>query len=48
MGEAGHDAAHMFVGPGDERRLERAQTGVDFLCGVAHPQTEIGRDLIIA
>jgi hypothetical protein len=38
----------MFVGAGDERQLKRAQPSVDFLCGVADPQTEIGRDLIIA
>src|SRR3546814_7560121 len=48
MGEAGHDAARMFVGAREERGLDRPQSGIDAPAGGAHPQTEIGRDLIVA
>src|SRR3546814_18029362 len=46
--EAGHDAARMFVGARQQRRLDRLQARIDTLARGAGPQAEIGRDLIVA
>jgi hypothetical protein len=46
--EAGHDAVRMFLGARDQRRLDRLQPGIDARAGGAHPQAEIGRDLVVA
>ena len=48
MGEAGHDAGGMFGGAGDERHLQHAQRRVGLKASLAHPQLEVGRDLIVA
>ena len=48
MGKAGHDAARMFFGARQQRRLDRAKARVDPLARGARPQAEIGRDLIVA
>ena len=49
MGEAGHERAGVLLGLRDERRLQRLEGGgrgpVD---RVAHPELEVGRDLVVA
>ena len=48
MGEARHDGAGMFQRPLHQRMLERGQRRVGLVDGVAHIETEIGRDLVVA
>ena len=48
MREAGHDAVGMFFGACHQRRLECAQTSIDFMGRIAHPKAEVGGDLVIA
>jgi hypothetical protein len=48
VGEAGHDAAGMFVGAREQRGLQRLQSAVDALARGADPEAEVGRDLVVA
>ena len=48
MREAGHHGIGMRLGLVDQRRLQVAQRCVDAVDRVAHPQPEIGRDLVVA
>ena len=48
MGEAGHDGVGMLVGAGDQRILERVDPGERLVDRAAHPQLEVGRDLVVA
>ena len=48
MGEAGHDGGGVFGRAGGQRVHQRGQRSVLGVDGVAHPEAEIGRDLVIA
>src|SRR3546814_7891177 len=48
MREARHDAAGMFVGARQQSGLNRPQPRVDARARGAHPQAEVGRDLVVA
>ena len=48
MGEARHHGCRMKLGLADERRLQRLDRAVEPVDGVAHPELEVGRDLIVA
>ena len=48
VGKAGHDAARMLAGAGDQRDLQRLQPGIGLVHGIAHPEAEVGRHLIVA
>ena len=48
MGETRHDSIGMFKGLFRERTLIGGEVGVEAIDGVADPQPEIGRNLIVA
>ncbi len=48
MGEARNHARGMLFGPRQQRVLQRAERGIGQIDRVAHPQAEIGRDLVVA
>ena len=48
VGEAGHDAGSMFARTGNQRDLQCLEAGIHPVAGIAHPQAEIGRHLIVA
>ena len=48
MGEARHDGIGMLDGAINQRALKRRERLVDVVDNVAHVQTEIGRNLIVA
>ena len=48
MGEAGHHRVGMRLGLVDQRGLQLTHRRVEAVDGAAHPQPEIGRDLIVA
>src|SRR3546814_13819809 len=48
MREARHDTAGMFVGARQQSGLNRSQPRVDARARGAHPQAEVGRDLVVA
>ena len=48
MGEARHDGAGMALGLRDQRRLQPLHLAREPVDGVAHPEAEIGRHLVIA
>ena len=48
MREAGHHGVGMRLGLIDQRALKLAQCRVEAVDRAAHPQAEIGRDLIVA
>ena len=48
MREAGHDGVGEGLGLRGQRELQGAQLAVDLVDGVAHPEAEIGRHLVVA
>eukprot|EP01035_Chromulina_nebulosa_P034683 gene34683-biopygen22585 len=48
MRESRHHAVGMFFGARQQRILERDERRRDLVDGVAHPQFEVGRDLVVA
>ncbi|MNN39819.1 hypothetical protein D3C81_1538710 [compost metagenome] len=48
MGEAGHQVARVLLGPVQQDALQRLQLFDGAVAGVAHPQAEVRRHLIIA
>ena len=48
MSEARHDAGRMFFRPRHQRDLQSTQRRVRRKAGLAHPELEIGRHLIVA
>ena len=48
VGEAGHDAVGVFLGAILQRTPERRQRRQRLVDRVAHPQAEVGRDLVVA
>ena len=48
MREAGHHSARMCERLFGERTLETAKRNIERIDGVAHPQPEIGRHLVVA
>ena len=48
VGVAGHDGGRVRVRLVDERRLQGAQLSVEAVDRLAHPEPEVGRDLVVA
>jgi len=48
MGEARHHGVGMGERRFGERALVGGQAGVEAVDGIAHPQAEVGRDLVVA
>ncbi len=48
VGEARHHARHMLLGAGDQRALQPGERGIRLVDRIAHPELEIGRDLVVA
>ena len=48
VGEARHHRVGMFVGARDQRVEQAAEGRARLIDRVAHPQAEIGRDLVVA
>ena len=48
MGEAGHDLVGVLLGLFDESGLVGCQHRINPVTGIAQPEPEIGRDLVIA
>ena len=48
VGEAGHDRIGMGLGLVDQGRLQVLQVGVQAVDGVAHPEAQVRRDLVVA
>ena len=48
MGEAGHDGRRMLLRLVEERGLQSLDRAIEPVDGVAYPEPEIGRDLVVA
>ncbi len=48
MGEAGHHRVGMLQRTIDQCPLQRRKGRIDLVDGIAHEQTEVGRDLVVA